>query len=87
MPETLFMLAFPNTEAIFPIASSPKLLLSSLISTAFLMFAMTQISKRAMSTITEYDTGIPDIFDNIYDAETNPLGIISLALSENVSVP
>jgi len=40
-----------------------------------------------MSSITEYETGIPDIFDNVYDAETNPLGIISLALSENVSVP
>jgi hypothetical protein len=47
---------------------------------------MAQISKRAMSSITDYQTGIPDIFDNVYDAETNPSGVISLALSENVSV-
>lgn len=47
---------------------------------------MAQISKRAMSSITDYQTGIPDIFDNVYDAETNPSGVISLALSENVSI-
>jgi hypothetical protein len=52
----------------------------------FQVLAMAQISKRAMSSITDYQTGIPDIFDNVYDAETNPSGVISLALSENVSV-
>lgn len=45
---------------------------------------MAQISNRAMSSITDYQTSIPDIFDNVYDAETNPSGVISLALSENV---
>jgi hypothetical protein len=47
---------------------------------------MAQISERAMSSITDYQTGIPDIFDNVYNAETNPAGVISLALSENVRI-
>jgi hypothetical protein len=45
---------------------------------------MAKISKRGMSSITDFQTSIPDIFDNVYDAETNPSGVISLALSENV---
>ena len=46
---------------------------------------MSYISLRGQKSITDFDTGIPDIYENVYDAQTNPSGVISLALSENVS--
>lgn len=46
---------------------------------------MSYISDRGQKSITDFDTGIPDIYENVYDAQTNPSGVISLALAENVS--
>ncbi|KFY06806.1 hypothetical protein V492_07727 [Pseudogymnoascus sp. VKM F-4246] len=46
----------------------------------------TTLSARGERSISAYDSCIPETIDNIYDAESNPSGVISLALSENVSL-
>lgn len=45
----------------------------------------TTLSARGQRSFSAYNVGIPEITDNVYDRESNPSGVISLALSENVS--
>lgn len=44
----------------------------------------TTLSGRGQRSFSAYDVSIPEITDNVYDAKSNPSGVISLALSENV---
>lgn len=43
------------------------------------------LSTRGQKWLSDYRSAIPEFVDNVYNAETNPGGVISLALSENVS--
>jgi hypothetical protein len=45
----------------------------------------TTLSARGHRSFSAYNVGIPEVTDNVYDKESNPSGIITLALSENVS--
>jgi hypothetical protein len=83
-PEIFHVSYFKST--FFELLYALGLLLHARALNGIKVFGMDQISKRARSSTTDYQTGIPDIFDNVYDAKTNPSGIISLALSENVSI-
>ena len=46
---------------------------------------VTTLSARGKRSFSAYDVSISEITDNVYDVESNPSGVISLALSENVS--
>ncbi|OBT68851.1 hypothetical protein VE03_02044 [Pseudogymnoascus sp. 23342-1-I1] len=43
----------------------------------------TTLSERGQRSFSAYNVGIPEVTNNIYDEESNPSGVISLALSEN----
>lgn len=42
------------------------------------------LSTRGQRSFSAFHTAIPEITQNLYDEKSNPSGIISLALSENV---
>ncbi|KFZ19091.1 hypothetical protein V502_03817 [Pseudogymnoascus sp. VKM F-4520 (FW-2644)] len=44
---------------------------------------VTTLSARGKRSFSAYDVSISEITDNVYDVESNPSGVISLALSEN----
>ncbi|OBT81264.1 hypothetical protein VE02_10152 [Pseudogymnoascus sp. 03VT05] len=43
----------------------------------------TTLSGRGQRSFSAYSISIPEITDNVYDGKSNPLGVISLGLSEN----
>ncbi|KFX93366.1 hypothetical protein V490_04883 [Pseudogymnoascus sp. VKM F-3557] len=43
----------------------------------------TTLSARGHRSFSAYNVGIPEVTDNVYDRESNPSGVITLALSEN----